>query len=76
MGHKPLKSGSGHPSRAGGIASGALFWCGTALIGILAIPTSSLIGGILLIWKITDVLMRRVSRDLPSERKNFRKFPK
>lgn len=42
------------------IASGITFWGGLAVIGVIALPTAILAGLIALIWKGTDILVKKI----------------
>ena len=42
------------------IASGITFWSGLVVSGVIAVPASILVGLIVLIWKGTDILVKKI----------------
>ena len=45
------------------IASGIIFWSGLVVIVLIAIPTVIPVGLIILIWKGTDFLVKKIDGD-------------
>lgn len=42
------------------IACGITFWSGLAVIGVIAVPAAILVGLIILIWRGTDILVKKI----------------
>ncbi len=45
------------------IASSVVFWSGLAVIGVIAVPLAILAGFAILIWKGTDLLIKKIDSD-------------